>query len=372
MFSDTDFAHMQRALDLSSRGMYTTTPNPRVGCVIVKDGVVIGEGYTQPAGQDHAEVQAMKDARSRGHDLRGATVYVTLEPCSHFGRTPPCAQGLIEARVARVIAAMEDPNPAVSGRGLAMLRDAGIEVRCGLLAQEAHEMNIGFVSRMTRGRPWLRMKIAASLDGRTALPTGESQWITGEAARRDGHAWRARACAILTGIGTVLEDDPRLTVRDIDTPRQPLRVLVDSRLDLPLDAKLLAGAPILVFCGRLGAVSEARAAALRDRGAEVIPLADANGKVDLPAMLAALGRHGINELHVEAGHKLNGSLLSEGCVDELLVYLAPTLLGPEAAGMFNIATPPTLAQRTVLQYHSIDRIGDDLRVLARLAGAPAY
>ncbi|NIF62748.1 bifunctional diaminohydroxyphosphoribosylaminopyrimidine deaminase/5-amino-6-(5-phosphoribosylamino)uracil reductase RibD, partial [Burkholderia sp. Cy-647] len=249
MFSESDFAHMQRALDLSSRGMYTTSPNPRVGCVIVKDEVVIGEGYTQPAGQDHAEVQAMKDARSRGHDLRGATVYVTLEPCSHFGRTPPCALGLIDARVAKVVAAMEDPNPLVSGKGLGMLRDAGIDVRCGLLAQEAREMNIGFVSRMTRGQPWVRMKSAISLDGRTALPDGQSQWITGEAARADGHAWRARACAILTGIGTVREDDPQLTVRGIDTPRQPLRVLVDSRLEVSLEAKLLSGAPILIFCG---------------------------------------------------------------------------------------------------------------------------
>ncbi|WP_414450195.1 bifunctional diaminohydroxyphosphoribosylaminopyrimidine deaminase/5-amino-6-(5-phosphoribosylamino)uracil reductase RibD [Burkholderia sp. 22PA0099] len=372
MFSETDFAHMQRALDLASRGMYTTTPNPRVGCVIVKDGAVIGEGHTQPAGQDHAEVQAMKDARSRGHDLRGATVYVTLEPCSHFGRTPPCALGLIDARVGRVIAAMEDPNPQVSGKGLGMLRDAGIEVRCGLLSQEAREMNIGFVSRMTRGQPWVRMKSAASLDGRTALPGGESQWITGEAARADGHAWRARACAILTGIGTVREDDPQLTVRGIDTPRQPLRVLIDSRLEIPLDAKLMSGAPILIFCGTLDAAGEGRAAALRDRGAEVVPLADVNGKVDLSAMLTMLGKRGINELHVEAGHKLNGSLLREGCVDELLVYLAPTLLGDNAAGMFNLVAPATLAQRTTLQFHTLDRIGDDLRILARFVAPSAH
>ncbi|MGZ7172939.1 bifunctional diaminohydroxyphosphoribosylaminopyrimidine deaminase/5-amino-6-(5-phosphoribosylamino)uracil reductase RibD [Burkholderia gladioli] len=371
MFSESDFAHMQRALDLSSRGMYTTSPNPRVGCVIVKDEVVIGEGYTQPAGQDHAEVQAMKDARSRGHDLRGATVYVTLEPCSHFGRTPPCALGLIDARVAKVVAAMEDPNPLVSGKGLGMLRDAGIDVRCGLLAQEAREMNIGFVSRMTRGQPWVRMKSAISLDGRTALPDGQSQWITGEAARADGHAWRARACAILTGIGTVREDDPQLTVRGIDTPRQPLRVLVDSRLEVSLEAKLLSGAPILIFCGELDAAGEGRAATLRDRGAEVVPLAGPNGKVNLPALLQALGKRGINELHVEAGHKLNGSLLREGCVDELLIYVAPTLLGDNAAGMFNLAAPATLEQRTRLQFHTIDRIGDELRILARFAAASA-
>ncbi|WP_323118424.1 bifunctional diaminohydroxyphosphoribosylaminopyrimidine deaminase/5-amino-6-(5-phosphoribosylamino)uracil reductase RibD [Burkholderia alba] len=370
MFSDSDFIQMQRALALAARGMYTTTPNPRVGCVIVKDGEVIGEGFTQPAGQDHAEVQALKDARSHGHDLQDATVYVTLEPCSHFGRTPPCAHALIDARVGRVIAAMEDPNPQVSGRGLTMLRDAGIDVRCGLLAQEAQELNIGFVSRMTRGRPWVRMKTAASLDGRTALPTGESQWITGEAARADGHAWRARACAILTGIGTVREDDPQLTVRGIETPRQPQRVLVDSRVELPLDARLLDGAPLLIFCGALDAAGEARAAVLRERGAEVVPLANPRGKVDLPAMLAALGQRGFNELHVEAGHKLNGSLLRERCVDELLVYLAPSLLGADAAGMFDLAAPTALDARVQLAFHGIERVGDDLRILARFAPAP--
>ncbi|KVM97211.1 bifunctional diaminohydroxyphosphoribosylaminopyrimidine deaminase/5-amino-6-(5-phosphoribosylamino)uracil reductase RibD [Burkholderia stagnalis] len=367
MFSDTDFAHMQRALALAARGMYTTTPNPRVGCVIVKDGNVIGEGYTQPAGHDHAEVQALKDARSRGHDVAGSTVYVTLEPCSHFGRTPPCANALIDARVAKVVAAMEDPNPQVSGRGLGMLRDAGIDVRCGLLAHEAGELNIGFVSRMTRGRPWVRMKSAASLDGRTALPSGESQWITGDAARLDGHAWRARACAILTGIGTVREDNPQLTVRGIDTPRQPQRVLVDSRLELPLDARLLEGAPLLIFCGRLDEAGEARATALKAHGAEIVPLPNAHGKVDLPGMLAALGARGINELHVEAGHKLNGSLLREHCVDELLVYLAPSLLGADAAGMFDLAAPASLDARARLTFHSIERIGDDLRILARFA-----
>ncbi|TOY77502.1 bifunctional diaminohydroxyphosphoribosylaminopyrimidine deaminase/5-amino-6-(5-phosphoribosylamino)uracil reductase RibD [Burkholderia pseudomallei] len=371
MFSESDFTHMQRALALAARGMYTTTPNPRVGCVIVKDDVVIGEGFTQPAGQDHAEVQALKDARARGNDLRDATVYVTLEPCSHFGRTPPCAHTLIDARVGKVVAAMEDPKPQVSGRGLAMLRDAGIDVRCGLLAHEAHEMNIGFVSRMTRGRPWVRMKTAASLDGRTALASGESKWITGDAARDDGHKWRARACAILTGIGTVREDDPQLNVRGVDTPRQPRRVLIDSRLDIPLAARLLEGGSLLVFCGALDAQSEPRADALRARGAEIVPLANARGKVDLPAMLAALGERGINELHVEAGHKLNGSLLRERCVDELLVYLAPSLLGADAAAMFDLAAPASLVDRTRLAFHSVERVGDDLRILARFANAHA-
>jgi len=367
MFSQTDFVHMQRALALAQRGLYTTDPNPRVGCVLVKDGNVIGEGCTQPAGQDHAEIQALKDARSRGRDVRGATAYVTLEPCSHFGRTPPCASALIEAKVARVIAAMEDPNPQVSGRGLTMLRDAGIDVRCGLLANEARELNIGFVSRMTRNRPWVRMKVAASLDARTALPSGESQWITGEAARADGHAWRARASAILTGVGTVKEDDPRMTVRAVDTPRQPKRVLIDSRLDVPPQAQILSGAPTLVFCASLDEHNAERADALRARGAELVALGNGDGKVDLPAMLAELARRGVNELHVEAGYKLNGSLLREGCVDELLVYIAPTLLGSDALAMIDIAAPSSLDARVRLVFHGVERIGDDLRILARFA-----
>jgi diaminohydroxyphosphoribosylaminopyrimidine deaminase / 5-amino-6-(5-phosphoribosylamino)uracil reductase len=367
MFSQTDFVHMERALALAKRGMYTTDPNPRVGCVLVKNDEVIGEGFTQPAGQDHAEVRALKDARSRGHDLRGATAYVTLEPCSHFGRTPPCANALIEAQVGRVVAAMEDPNPQVSGRGLKMLRDAGIEVRCGLLAHEASELNIGFVTRMTRGRPWVRMKVAASLDGRTGLPSGESQWITGEAARADGHAWRARASAILTGIGTVKEDDPRMTVRAVDTPRQPKRVLIDSQLEVPPTAQILAGAPTLIFCGDLDDRHAERAAALRERGAELVQMANADGKVDLPAMLKVLGERQVNELHVEAGYKLNGSLLREGCVDELLIYLAPSLLGTDSMSMFNLVAPETLEGRMRLNFHSVDRIGDDLRILARFA-----
>ena len=367
MFSQTDFVHMERALALAKRGMYTTDPNPRVGCVLVKNGEVIGEGFTQPAGQDHAEVRALKDARSRGHDLRGATAYVTLEPCSHFGRTPPCANALIEAQVERVVAAMEDPNPQVSGRGLKMLRDAGIEVRCGLLANEAYELNIGFVSRMTRGRPWVRMKVAASLDGRTGLPSGESQWITGESARADGHAWRARASAILTGIGTVREDDPRMTVRAVDTPRQPRRVLIDSQLDVPPTAQILAGAPTLIFCGNLDERHTERANVLRDHGAEIVQMANAAGKVDLPAMLKVLGERQVNELHVEAGYKLNGSLLREGCVDELLVYLAPSLLGIDSMGMFSLIAPQALENRVRLNFHAVDRIGDDLRILARFA-----
>jgi len=365
MFSDFDHAMMQRALALAEKGLFTTTPNPRVGCVIVRDDTVIGEGYTQPAGQDHAEIQAIKDAQSRGHDVRGATAYVTLEPCSHFGRTPPCADRLVEAGIARVVAAMEDPNPAVSGRGLQKLRDAGVDVRCGLLEREARELNIGFVSRMTRGTPWVRVKVGASLDGRTALDNGVSQWITETEARNDGHRWRARACAILTGIGTVREDNPRLTVRAVNTPRQPRRVLIDSALDVPLDAHILTAdghhEPTLIFAAHPEA---GRMRALSERGAEVILLPNAAGKVDLAAVLRELGRREINELHVEAGFKLNGSLLREGLVDEVLVYLAPKVLG-SGQGMFNMGPLQTLEGAAEFFFHDISRIGGDLRILAR-------
>ncbi|TWG86252.1 diaminohydroxyphosphoribosylaminopyrimidine deaminase [Cupriavidus gilardii J11] len=367
MFSENDHAAMQRALALAAQGMYLTTPNPRVGCVLIKGGQIIGEGYTQPAGQDHAEIQALKDAAARGVDVSGATAYVTLEPCSHFGRTPPCADALVRSGVARVVAAMEDPNPAVSGRGLQRLRDAGIDVRCGLLEKEARDLNIGFVSRMTRGLPWVRVKVAASLDGGTALHDGTSQWITGQAARDDGHAWRARACAILTGIGTVRDDDPQLTVRAVSTPRQPQRVLVDSRLEVPLDARMLArdsgdfAKPVLVFCA---IDAPERRAALEARGAEVIVLPNARGKVELRQMIEELGRRGINELHVEAGFKLNGSLIREGCADELLVYLAPRLLG-DAQGMFHLPPLSSLRDAPAFRWHDVRQIGDDLRLIAR-------
>lgn len=362
MFSEHDFEFMRRALALAERGMYTTTPNPRVGCVLVRNAEIIGEGFTQPAGQDHAEIQALKDAQRRGRDPRGATVYVTLEPCSHFGRTPPCANALVQAGVARVIAAMEDPNPQVAGRGFDMLRRAGIDVRCGLLESEARELNIGFVRRMTHGVPWVRLKAAASLDGMTALRNGTSQWITGEVARADGHAWRARACAILTGIGTVREDDPQLTVRAVATPRQPLRVLVDSGLDVPIGARILAGGNTLVV--HAGTHGE-RAEALRERGIELLALPNSGGKVDLPALMRHLGERGINELHVEAGFKLNGSLLREDCVDELLIYLAPCLLG-DAQGMFNLPALTSLDHKIRLAFHQVRQLGPDLRMLARV------
>jgi diaminohydroxyphosphoribosylaminopyrimidine deaminase/5-amino-6-(5-phosphoribosylamino)uracil reductase len=361
VYSAQDHDLMQRALELAARAMYHATPNPRVGCVIARDGRILGEGYTQPPGFNHAEIEALLDARRNGHDLHGATAYISLEPCSHFGRTPPCVTALIEARLARVVAAVEDPNPQVAGRGLEALRAGGIDVRCGLLAAEATEMNIGFFSRMNRQRPWVRLKIAASLDGRTALASGVSQWITSEAARADGHAWRARACAILTGIGTVAADNPQMTVRLVQTLRQPLKVLVDSRLEVDPQARIFAGGPLLVAC----AVDDpTRAAPLRAAGAEIVVLPNSRGKVDLPALMRELARRGINEVHVEAGFRLNGSLVREGCVDELLVYLAPMLIG-EAPGMVHLPALADLAQAQRLQFREVTQVGEDVRILAR-------
>ncbi len=358
-FSAVDHGMMARALQLAERGLWTTSPNPRVGCVLVRDGRVVGEGWHEKAGEPHAEVHAL---RAAGEQARGATAYVTLEPCSHHGRTPPCAEALIATGVARVVAAMTDPNPLVAGQGLAMLQAAGIETASGLLENEARELNIGFVSRMTRGRPWLRLKTAASLDGKTALNNGVSQWITGPDARRDGHAWRARACAILTGIGTVRDDDPQLLVRDVETTRQPLRVVVDSRLETPLTARILQGGPVLIA----GAVDNAeKAALLRSTGAEVLILPNAAGKVELKALLEALARRGINEVHAEAGFKLNGSLLREGLVDELLLYLAPCLIGHEASGLFNLPALTTLDGKHPLQIRDLRQVGADIRVIAR-------
>ena len=364
MYSESDREFMLRALKLAEQAAFYAAPNPKVGCVIVREGRVLGEGFTQPPGSNHAEVEAILDARRNGHDVRGATVYVSLEPCSHFGRTPPCATALSEARVGCVIAAVEDPNPLVSGRGLEMLRNAGIDVRCGLLEQEAADVNAGFFSRMTRGRPWLRLKIAASLDGKTALANGVSQWITSEEARRDGHAWRARACAVLTGIGTVQTDNPRLDVRLVETARQPVRVLVDSRLEVDPAARMFDGeSPVLVASVTKDA---AREAALRQRGAEVLRLPADKGKVDLSALMRELARRGFNEVHAEAGYKLNGSLMRAGVVDELLIYLAPTLLG-DGQGMLQLPALSDLAHAQRLAFRQVTPIGDDIRLLARVA-----
>lgn len=363
MFLAEDQRLMARALELASRALYTTTPNPRVGCVIVQDGEIVGEGWHVRAGEGHAEVHALRAAGSRA---RGATAYVTLEPCSHFGRTPPCANALINAGVRRVVCAMQDPNPLVAGRGLGMLRDAGLEVACGLLEADARTLNEGFISRMERGRPWLRLKAAASLDGRTALANGESQWITSPEARADAHHWRARSCAILTGIGTVLADRPRLNVRGIDTPRQPLRIVVDSALRTPLDAPVLHDGKTLIVT----AVTEAaRLRPYEDAGAETLCLPSVTGRVDLAALMPELGKRGLNEVLTEAGSILNGALIDAGLADALLLYLAPSLLGSDARGMFGIASLQTLASKPELELGRVERVGPDLRIEARFRHA---
>jgi diaminohydroxyphosphoribosylaminopyrimidine deaminase/5-amino-6-(5-phosphoribosylamino)uracil reductase len=360
MLTPTDRGFMARALGLAEQGLFTTTPNPRVGCVIVRDGEAVGEGFHERAGAPHAEANALAAAGDRA---AGATVYTTLEPCSHHGRTPPCADALIAARVRRVVAAMGDPNPKVAGAGFARLRAAGVEVASGLLEDEARELNIGFVSRLTR-RPWVRLKVAATLDGRTAAANGESRWITGAEARRDGHRWRARACAVLTGIGTVRDDDPRLTVREVATTRQPLRVLVDSRLEVPLAARILGGGNALVAAA---VEDRAKRDALRANGAEVVVLPNAAGKVELGDLMRELARRALNEIHVEAGVKLNGSLVAAGVVDELVVYLAPSLLGDGGSGMFNLPSIARLAQRRPLRLVDVRQVGADIRVVARFA-----
>ena len=352
-FSAFDHSMMRRALALAEKGMYTATPNPRVGCVLTQGERIVGEGWHEKTGGPHAEAKALAAA---GAAAKGATAYVSLEPCNHHGKTPPCADALIKAGVARVVAAMRDPNPQ-SKKGGDALAAAGIRFESGLLEDEARELNIGFVSRMARGRPWVRMKIAATLDGRTALASGVSQWITGVEARKDGHRWRARACAILTGAGTVRADDPRLTVRDVQTPRQPLRVIADSHLETPANARILQGERVLIFAAREGKAPP---------NAEVVHLPNAQGKVDLKKMLEELARRGVNELHVEGGFKLNGSLVREGCVDEFLIYMNPSLLGDSAQGMVNLAEVTSLDQRVRLQLRSLERIGDDLRIIARI------
>jgi diaminohydroxyphosphoribosylaminopyrimidine deaminase/5-amino-6-(5-phosphoribosylamino)uracil reductase len=369
---------MNLALNLAHQALWLTSPNPRVGCVITAaDGTVLGQGHTQRAGEPHAEIMALRDTAARGHSVQGATAWVTLEPCAHHGRTGPCCDALAAAGIGRVVAALTDPNPKVAGQGMARLAAAGVQTDI-LDAQDdtavqARELNIGFFSRMERSLPWVRMKVAASLDGQTALQNGQSKWITGTEARTDGHAWRARACAILTGIGTVLEDDPLLNVRGMDTPRQPHLVVVDSRLDMPLNAKLLdtqgtgfQARHICIYAALdpANASQAEKRAALSARGVTVIDMPGSGGKVDLAAMLRDLARREINELHVEAGHKLNGSFIREGLVDEYLVYLAPQLLGP-GQGMANLPVLTALSDSVQLGFHAVDRIGPDLRLLLR-------
>jgi len=360
-FSGDDARHMARALVLAARGLYTTDPNPRVGCVLVKDGQVVGEGWHERAGEPHAEVHAL---RAAGAAARGATAYVTLEPCCHHGRTPPCTRALIEAGVARVVAAMPDPNPRVARQGVAELERAGIRVEIGLLAAEAERLNPGFISRMTRGRPYVRVKLAASLDGRTALASGESKWITGEAARADVQRLRARSSAILTGVGTVLADDPSLTVRDIEIKRQPLRVVVDGNLSMRADARLLRlpGKTLVVTAADDADYAEP----LLEAGAEVMVLAAGAGRVDLPLLMQDLAVREVNELLVEAGATVCGALLEAGVVDELVLYLAPHLLGSSARGLFNIPALESMADRVALDIVDVRAVGKDWRITAKI------
>jgi diaminohydroxyphosphoribosylaminopyrimidine deaminase/5-amino-6-(5-phosphoribosylamino)uracil reductase len=363
-------APMLEALALAARALTLSNPNPRVGCVLTDgSGRVLGSGHTQQAGGPHAELMALQDAVARGAPVTGATAWVTLEPCSHHGRTGPCCDALVAAGIARVVASLGDPNPLVAGQGFDRLRAAGVEVEVGPGAAESRELNLGFFSRMVRKTPWVRLKIAASLDGKTALANGASQWITGEAARADGHAWRARADAVLTGIGTVLEDDPLLDVRLAPTTRQPQLVLVDSRLETPPHARLFRpDRPVVIY---FAVPDREKQAALQAAGATLVERPGPGGKVDLAAMLRELAAREVNELHVEAGHKLNGSLVREGLVDEFLVYLAPRLLG-QGRDMAAFGPLDALSQALSLQFRSVEPIGPDLRIVARVSGRDSF
>ncbi len=360
----TDEHWMGRALALAETVMAITSPNPRVACLIVHHGQLLASGATQRAGGPHAEVMALRQADERGCVVTGSTIYVTLEPCSHHGRTPPCVDALIRARPARVVIAMRDPNPLVGGQGIARLRAAGVEVTVGVCHEEALAINPGFVSRMTRKTPWAWLKLAASLDGRIALANGESQWITGPAARADGHHWRARSCVVLTGSGTVLADNPQMNVRHVETSRPPIKAIVDTRFEVDENARIFDGIKTWVFTCR-GNSEKARR--LADKNVEVVELPPNNGRVDLDAMMRWMGQNEINEVHVEAGARLSGALLQAGCADELLVYLAPVLLG-DAIGMVRMQALQTLAEAQRFEFMETAALAPDLRLRARHVG----
>lgn len=362
---------MARALALAERGLETTDPNPRVGCVIARGERIVGEGWHERAGEPHAEIHAL---RAAGTDATGGTAYVTLEPCSHHGRTPPCVDALIAAKVARVVFAVGDPNPKVNGRGADILRGAGVQVDAGLLEREAAELNPGFLKRMRTGRPWVRVKLAMSLDGRTALASGASQWITGEAARQDVQLWRARSSAILTGVGTILADDPRLTVRLPESSsgprRDPPRVILDPRLRTPPDARIFASAgEVLIFTGEPAVGRDPDFDRRRERLAACaqvqIVAADTGGRPRLTDVLEALGRKEVNEVWVEAGPILAGAWLEQSLADELLLYVAPKLLGPQARPLLDLAEIRELGEAPCFTLMDVTRIGEDLRLRLR-------
>lgn len=366
-FSVDDRRHMARAIHLAWRGLYTTDPNPRVGCVLFRDGTVVGEGWHERAGGPHAEVHALQAA---GDAARGATAYVTLEPCSHHGRTAPCADALVDAGVARVVAATVDPNPRVAGQGLERLRQAGIEVASGLLEGEAEALNPGFFQRQRAGRPYLRCKLAMGLDGRTAMASGESQWITGEAARTDVHRLRARSSAIMTGIGTVLADDPSMNVRlegDGAEVRHPLRVVLDPRLSMPESARMLSlpGETLVVTA----ADDPKQQARLEAAGAQVMRLAGGPDRIDLHAVMGELAAREVNEVLLETGATLSGAVLQAGLIDELVVYMAPLLMGDGARGLFHLPGLERMADRVPLEIADIRAVGRDWRITATV-GTP--
>jgi len=351
-----DAYYMAKALQLAKLGRYSTDPNPRVGCVLVKDDLIIGEGFHVKAGQAHAEIMALNNAVN----TQGVTAYVTLEPCSHQGKTPPCCDALIKAGVSRVVAAMQDPNPLVSGRGLEKLKAAGVEVVCGVLEADARLLNRGFIKRMTEKRPFVRSKLAMSLDGRTAMASGESKWITSQAARADVHQIRAESSAILTGINTVLADDPALTARIDMAVEQPIRVVLDSTLKMPLTAQMakLAGRSLILTCSS----DEVKRQALQEVGFEVYSLADNKGQLDLQAVLNFLVEQQINELLVEAGSLLNGALLAEDLVDEWIIYMAPCVLGDQGRGLFSMPSLQSMADKKKLYFQDVRAVGPDLKL----------
>jgi len=362
MTMSNDAAYMQRALELAANAIFDTDPNPAVGCVVVRDGEVVGEGWTAPPGGPHAEIVALSAAGARA---AGSCVYVTLEPCCHVGRTGPCTTALIDAGVRRVVYATEDPNPAVGGGGARLLRSAGIEVASGIGAPETRKINAGFFSRMERGRPFVRVKVAASIDGRTALANGVSKWITGAAARADVHRWRARSSAVLTGVATVIADDPMLTARGDSLPArfvQPLRVVLDSHLKVPAAAQIFAATtPVLI----LTCATDIRRSQLPPHVEVRSVRADADGRCDLHAVLELLAERDINDVWVEAGSRVAGSFVTAGLVDELFIYTAPVVLGDDGLGMFALHGLTSMDQRYEFEVDSVETFGSDLRVLYR-------